>query len=306
MSDSHDDHSTGIKTPKQLIAAVVAGFIVPIIGIVLLVQYVATDNKVGSGSTAQTAEAIATRLQPVADQGFTLKDVNAPKVLQAGEAVYKAVCVACHAQGVAGAPKVGDAPAWTARIAQGYETLVSHAIKGIRGMPAKGGNADLDDVEVARAVVFMANQAGAKFKEPEAKMAAADVAPAAAPVDPAPAPSPAVAPATATPVAAAAPISAVTPPTPAAAAAPKLAADAGKKLYESVCMACHAAGIIGAPKFGDKTAWAERIKQGPATLYQHAINGYQGKAGMMPAKGGSAASDDEVKAAVDYMTAAAK
>ena len=83
MSDSHDDHTTGIKTPKQLIAAIVAGFIVPIIGIVLLVQYVATDDKVGSGSTAQTAEAIAARLQPVADLGYTLKDVNAPKVLQA-------------------------------------------------------------------------------------------------------------------------------------------------------------------------------------------------------------------------------
>ena len=300
MSDSHDQHGTGIKTPKQLIAAVVAGFLVPIIGIVLLVQYVATDNKVGSGSTAQTTEAIAARLQPIADLGFTLKDANAPRVFQAGEVVYKAVCVACHAAGVAGAPKVGDVASWSARIAQGYDTLVSHAINGIRGMPAKGGNPDLDDVEVARAVVFMANQAGGKFKEPEVKAAPAGAAGAA---------SAASAAATMEPVAAtaamAAPVAA--PAAPAApAAAPKLAADAGKNLYNSVCMACHAAGIAGAPKFGDKTAWAERIKQGSATLYQHAINGYQGKNGMMPARGGSAASDDEVKAAVDYMTAAAK
>ena len=71
-------------------------------------------------------------------------------------------------------------------------------------------------------------------------------------------------------------------------------------------MACHTAGIAGAPKFGDKLAWAERIKQGPAVLHEHAIKGYQGKAGMMPAKGGSSASDDEVKAAVDYMIAAVK
>ena len=84
------------------------------------------------------------------------------------------------------------------------------------------------------------------------------------------------------------------------------AADAGKKLYETTCQACHGAGIAGAPKFGDKAAWAPRIKQGAATLYEHAIKGFQGKAGMMPAKGGSTASDDEVKAAVDYMTAAAK
>jgi cytochrome c5 len=289
MSDAHDDHASGIKTPKQLIAAVLAGFIVPIIGIVLLVQYVASDDKVGSGSNAQTPEAIAARLKPVSDEGFILKDSNAPKVLQAGDAVYKAVCASCHAAGVAGAPKVGDVSAWSTRIAQGYETLVSHAVNGIRAMPAKGGNPDLDDVEVARAVAFMANQAGAKFKEPEAKAVAA-AAPAAAP-----AAAEAAAPAPAAPVAVVA-----------AAAPAALPADAGKKLYDGVCMACHAAGIAGAPKFGDKTAWADRIKQGAATLHDHAIKGYQGKAGVMPAKGGSSASDEEVKAAVDYMTAAAK
>lgn len=81
---------------------------------------------------------------------------------------------------------------------------------------------------------------------------------------------------------------------------------AGKKLYESVCMACHAAGIAGAPKFGDKSAWADRLRQGAPVLHEHAIKGYQGKAGVMPPKGGSAASDDEVRAAVDYMTAAVR
>ncbi|MEP7275105.1 MAG: c-type cytochrome, partial [Betaproteobacteria bacterium] len=73
------------------------------------------------------------------------------------------------------------------------------------------------------------------------------------------------------------------------------------------CIACHGAGIAGAPKFGDKGAWAPRLAQGVNTLYTHAIAGYTGKAGMMPAKGGNAAlSDAEVKAAVDYMAAAAK
>ena len=168
MSDSHDDHSSGIKTPKQLIAAVVAGFIVPIIGIVLLVQFVSNADKVGDGSDALTAQAISERIRPVADEGFTFKDVNAVRVLQNGETVYKAACMACHAAGVAGSPKFGDTAAWSARIAQGYDTLVLHAVNGIRGMPAKGGNADLDNIEVARAVAYMANQAGANFKEPEA------------------------------------------------------------------------------------------------------------------------------------------
>lgn len=298
MSEAHHHHESGIRTPKQLIAAVAAGFLVPIITIVLLVQYVTSDTKTGAGSSGQSPEAVAARIKPVADEGFTFKDANAPKVLQSGEAVFKAVCSACHAAGVAGAPKMGDPAAWSARIAQGYDTLVSHAIHGIRAMPAKGGNPDLDDVEVARAVVYMTNQSGAKFKEPEVKAAAASAASAASAEASAPAAGAAPMPqASAAPAAAAAP---------APAAASALSADAGKKLYEGVCVACHGAGVAGAPKFGDKAAWAPRIAQGKPTLYEHALKGFQGKAGMMPPKGGSSASDDEVKAAVDYMVAAAK
>lgn len=81
--------------------------------------------------------------------------------------------------------------------------------------------------------------------------------------------------------------------------------DAGEKLFGSVCTTCHTAGLMGAPKLGDKAAWAPRIAQGKETLYKHAIGGFQGKAGMMPPKGGSQASDDEVKAAVDYMVSKA-
>lgn len=173
MSDSHNEHETAIKTPKQLVVAVVAGFLVPILIIVLLVKYVASDHKVGAGSQSQTPEAIAARISPVANEGFTFVDASAPKVLQTGEAVYNAACAACHGSGAAGAPKFGDAGAWGPRIAQGYDTVVKHAIEGLRGMPAKGGNPDLDNIEVARAVVHMANASGGKFKEPEVKAAAA-------------------------------------------------------------------------------------------------------------------------------------
>ena len=89
------------------------------------------------------------------------------------------------------------------------------------------------------------------------------------------------------------------------ATATPVSADAGEKLFSSVCATCHTAGLMGAPKLGDKAAWAPRIAQGKDTLYKHAIGGYQGKAGVMPAKGGSQASDDEVKAAVDYMVSKA-
>lgn len=168
MSDAHNEHESLIKTPTQLIAAIVAGFAIPIAVIVLLVHYVGTAPKTGAGSNAQSAEAIAARIRPVADEGFTLKAAGAARELQSGEQVYAAACVACHGTGAAGAPKFGDAGAWAARIGQGYDKLVSNAIKGIRAMPAKGGNPDLDDVEVARAVVHLANSAGAKFKEPAA------------------------------------------------------------------------------------------------------------------------------------------
>jgi cytochrome c5 len=81
----------------------------------------------------------------------------------------------------------------------------------------------------------------------------------------------------------------------------------GKATYDLACAACHTAGIGGAPKNGDKVAWADRLKQGNATLYDHAIKGFQGKAGVMPAKGGNASlSDEAVRAAVDYMVATVK
>jgi cytochrome c5 len=76
----------------------------------------------------------------------------------------------------------------------------------------------------------------------------------------------------------------------------------GQKVYQASCIACHGAGIAGAPMVGNAAAWTSRIEAGADSLYSNAINGFQGSSGMMPGKGGNAAlSDDEVKAAVDYM-----
>src|SRR5207302_104296 len=93
-------------------------------------------------------------------------------------------------------------------------------------------------------------------------------------------------------------------PAPAAAqtAAAGAGANAGEALFKQTCVACHGAGVAGAPKFGDKAAWAPRIKQGVDVLVQNAIKGK----GAMPPKGGSSASDAEVRAAVEYMVNAAK
>jgi len=286
----HDAHETPIKSPRQLVIVVVLAFVIPIALIVLLSQLVTS----GSHGSGEADPRVLSRIQAFGN--VTLAAAGAPKGDLSGEAVYGQVCKACHDAGIAGAPKIGDKANWTPRIAQGQPTLVKHAVGGFQGkggvMPPKGGSTDLSDAEVERAVVFMANQAGAGWKESAPAPATATAAAPAAPSAAAPA--------------AAAPVVAAAAPATGGAAAPAAAAD-GKKVFEGGCIACHGAGIAGAPKFGDKAAWAPRIAQGASTLYTHAIGGFTGKGGMMPPKGGNAAlSDGDVKAAVDYMVSAAK
>ena len=93
---------------------------------------------------------------------------------------------------------------------------------------------------------------------------------------------------------------------PAAATAAAGGAIDAKASFQQACFACHGTGAAGAPKLGDKAAWGSRIAQGKSTLYEHALKGFQGKSGVMPPKGGSALSDDAVKAVVDYMVSQAK
>ncbi|HEX4328673.1 MAG TPA: c-type cytochrome [Burkholderiales bacterium] len=293
MSDDHDGHSSPIKTPKQLITVVVLAFVVPIAMIILLVNYV-TGGKHGEDPAGVIVEqkAVDARIAPVA--AFNLKDPNAPKVYLTGQALFTQVCAACHAAGVAGAPKFGDKAAWSARIGQGLEGLFSSVVKGKGAMPPRAGTLpdDVSDYELHRAIVYMANAGGANFQEPAAPPAGAPVATAAA--APAGAASNAAAPM--------APV-VIPPPAPAAAAAPATA-DAGKALFESTCQVCHAAGVAGAPKFGNKADWAPRIAKGLPALYQSAING---KPPGMPPRGTAAtATDDQLKAAVQYMVNAAK
>ncbi len=164
------EHESPIKTPQQLITLVVMAFVVPVIGIVLLVQLVI--GGINTDSTGNTSEAVAERIRPVAQVSVSAGG-GASGVAKTGEQVYQAVCTACHGTGVAGAPKFGDAAAWAKLVAEDQKKLVGDAMKGIRGMPAKGGNPDLSDYEFERAVVYMANKSGGKFKEPAAPKPAA-------------------------------------------------------------------------------------------------------------------------------------
>jgi cytochrome c5 len=230
----HDSHSSFIQTPKQLVIVVLLSFLVPIIGIILIVELV-TSNRHSDADTL-APETVAQRIQPVGRVEFGGPAGGAAGG-HSGEEVFKSTCAACHQTGVAGAPKLGDKGQWGPRIKQGQQQLVASAIKGKGAMPPKGGNASLSDDDIARAVAFMANQSGASFKEPAAK---------------APAQKPQAV---------------------AAAADAKPAAADGKKVFDSTCTACHTAGVANAPKPGDKAAWAPRIKQGIDTLVQSAMKG---------------------------------
>jgi len=220
---------------------------------------VANIRSVDMDSAAMSSDSVAKRLKPVADLSFADAGGAVAAGPRSGEDIYKTVCSACHESGAAGSPKFGDKTKWAPLLKEGQEELVKTAIRGVRAMPARGGNPGLSDLEVERAVVHMANAAGGKFKEPAAP-AAEKAAGAAGKVD-------------------------------------------GKKTYEATCTACHASGAAGAPKAGDKAAWAPRLKSGMDALYASALKGK----GAMPAKGGNAAlADAEIKAAVDYLAGLAK
>lgn len=306
MSDTHEEAHTGpIKTPKQLLVTVFFAFFIPVFIIIALVSYVTSENKpAGStdiesyalgGLTAQDMDrGVAERIRKIGT--VEIRDANRP--LKTGEEVFKAQCTTCHSTGAAGAPKFGDAGAWANRIKSGFAALVNSALHGKGAMPAQGGG-DFEDVEVARAVAYMANAGGAKFAEPQ-RTAAPAVAAASGAAAEAPAAATASASAPTAPVAPAAPAATTVA---AAAAQPAAAAGgAGEAVYKQTCFACHGTGVAGSPKFGDKAAWAPRIKQGLPVLVDHALHGK----GAMPPKGGSAAPDADIKAAVEYMVNAAK
>ena len=156
-----NEHGNLIKTPKQLITMVFVSFFVPLIIILLLMVFV--NNGKRGDSSAMTDELI----KPVAQLNF--KDASAPRVMQTGEQVYKAVCSSCHASGAAGAPKFGDAGAWASRLGKGYDGLLTSVLKGKGAMPARGGAnpTDVSDYELGRAVVYLVNSAGGKLPEPK-------------------------------------------------------------------------------------------------------------------------------------------
>ncbi len=260
-----------------------------------------------SGAYAQDAarDAIAERLAPVGQlclQGQDCGTAAAPAAASGGgeidgEGIYNNICMACHETGAAGAPVRADEAAWAERTEQGFATLLEHAINGIGAMPARGGNPNLSDEEMEAAVAYMVEPV---MEVPELgggeEEAAAEVTEEGASDDTAVTEDAGEE----TTDAAASEEEAVASEDEASSGGSGLD---GEALYASAgCVACHAAGVAGAPKLGDAEAWGPRIEQGTDALYQSVFNGK----GVMPPRGGSSASDEEIMAVVDYMVSQAQ
>ena len=266
------------KAQGSALFTLVSGIVIVIAVIFFLIKLAGSGS---FGDVNETTEAATqTRIQPVGQ--LKLGD-GIPVGERQGDQIFNKICIQCHAADsiVPNAPKFENKGDWAPRIAQGFDTLFQHALNGFNAMPAKGGAADLTDQELKRAITYMANKAGGTFPDPDA----------AAPAD-------ASAPATEGAAPAEAPKADAAKADDKGAAAPAAGGADGKKVYEANCQACHGGAVPGVPHVGKKEDWAPRIKQGKDTLHKHALEGFN----AMPAKGGNGSlSDDEVKAAVDYM-----
>ena len=176
MSENHTpEHTSLIKTPKQLAIVVVLSFIVPVVVIVMLAQ-IATSGKKPVAATAASEEAVARRIKPAGTAVVDPTQAAAPAAMPVavaapsavvsatpaggdaakGKSIYDASCAACHGAGVAGAPKPGDKTAWAPRLKSGKDAMVASVIKGKGAMPPKGGNAALADADIKAAVDYLA------------------------------------------------------------------------------------------------------------------------------------------------------
>lgn len=161
MSDLHQMTKT---TPKDFLTATLGGLFAPGLTIFMIVMlFLGVQKNMGQPDPAPVANQVVQERIQSFGQSLAV-DPNVPKVEFTGEQVYNEICASCHGSGALNSPKFEDKSAWGKRIAQGYPTLLEHALKGFNKMPARGGAPDLSDMEVARGVAYMTNKAGGNFE----------------------------------------------------------------------------------------------------------------------------------------------
>jgi len=221
------------------------------------------EKQAAQGGDTMAKQRIAEDLKPIGQVDLAQASTGgAATASLSGEAIVKKTCSACHGSGVLGAPKIGDHAAWAERYKPGLDAMLKIAVNGKGNMPPRGG-AGYNDDEMRSAIIYMLGQSGIKVAAAAAKPAAAADKPAAA------------------------------------AAGGKWTVDLakGKAHVTKVCAACHASGVLGAPKIGDHAAWAERYKAGKEQMLKLAISGIR----AMPPRGGSTFNDQQMKDAIAYM-----
>lgn len=280
----------------------------------ILAQIVTKDLAI---SDQQSVEA---RIKPVGQVSTSAAPAAAPAAPKTGKDIYNSVCMACHTAGIAGAPKLGDKPGWESRLVQGQEVIIKNAINGIRGMPARGGRADLSDADVKLAVEYMLAEVGVKPgaapavaaqpAAPEVKPATPAEAKPAEVTPPAPAPKPAeaapVTPPPAPEVKPAEPAPAAPEAKPAAEAAPaamtteQVTALMTQKGY--ACLACHQVEtkMVG-PAFKEVAAKYKGDATAAAMLAGKIKGGAAGTWGAVPMPPNPTVADDDMKAIVQWV-----
>ena len=303
------------------------------------IGFLAADKPAAHASAEKVAKPIvvaaAKVLAPIGK--VEVKEASMVSAARSGEEIYGSTCGVCHDNGVAGAPKLDDKASWETRLTGGYAALVTSAINGKGGMPARGGNPDITDSEMELVVGHMIKKAGIDLVARSSNSATAATT---SEDKPAMAVKTEVAPIANEAASMTTKVEKVatqieekvevvtdavekkievakevveekvesvvakteevkTETVPAVAAATKTEDhSAGEAVYKSSCFACHDSGVAGSPKIGDKAAWTVRIATGSDSLYEAAIKGK----GAMPGKGGNMSIPDaDVKAAVDYM-----
>ncbi len=279
----------------RMFLMVLGALVVFTIIILILANQITGSVEEERGQDPRLRAVILENIKPVGSVNVASASAE-PAAPKSGAEIVASACNSCHGAGVLGAPKVGDKDAWMQRMNAegGVDGLLASAIKGKNSMPPRGGSTASDE-ELRSAIVTMLTDSGVEV-DAAASAPAAESAPAADSASPAAAPAAAAAVAPAMAEAPAVPQEA-TAATPAAEASPSDVSK-GKTVYATACFACHDTGAAGAPKKGDKAAWAPRIAQGMETLFASSINGK----GAMPPKGGQVQlPDDDIKAAVSYM-----